>query len=536
MPGSNPPGYLREFSVLSHANTLGRVLAGEFSVPFALYDCDTGERLSEVSCPEFPDAPSPPLMLPTEVKTFAHIGLNGVVLLQPGRYLLQMLIHQGSKPVLVAAATYIGLARTAPEADREIHALEKWLNSVASRLRLSDQMNARSRAEQLAINMQPPWETLVNLEEVIHRMKIHKDPEKNRQRVWDAAFKQISAEALVWVPSSPHEPLMIQGHTTLSHDELRHLALAIGKIPELKQTGILLLNQLDAFGWSARHPSIVNLLVLTAQDQRLHGWVFAINKVNRKESNASRVAFRRSDAVLLLPFVSLLKLHSSAATRYQELKELLVGLTRSLTSALDAKDNYTFGHSERVARSAVEIGKALALDSDVLSDIYLAGLLHDVGKIGVRDEVLLKPGQLTAEEFEEVKKHVRIGFNILQDLKPIRNLLPGVLYHHESWDGSGYPDGLAGEQIPFMARILAVADAFDALTTSRPYRAALPLLEVERILLEGAGKQWDKSIIDAFFRVKDRILAERDRQGGESLRLALEDALRSQASFRLPHT
>src|SRR5207245_11203562 len=133
-------------------------------------------------------------------------------------------------------------------------------------------------------------------------------------------------------------------------------------------------------------------------------------------------------------------------------------------------------------------------------DIYLAGLLHDVGKIGIKDAILGKPGALTPEEFEHIKQHVTIGYKILSDLRPIRNLLPGVLYHHERYDGTGYPDGLAGEASPLLARILAVADGYDAMSHPRPYRDAMPYRRVEEILSEGAGIQWEKKVVTAFFR------------------------------------
>src|SRR5207247_9756510 len=141
------------------------------------------------------------------------------------------------------------------------------------------------------------------------------------------------------------------------------------------------------------------------------------------------------------------------------------------------------------------LARRLGLERDARSDIYLSGLLHDVGKIGIRDSVLRKVDKLTPEEYEHIKQHVTIGYTILADLKPIQNLLPGVLYHHERWDGKGYPDGLAGEAIPLLARILAVADAYDAMSTNRPYREALPCRDVEERLTKGAGTQWDAKVI-----------------------------------------
>jgi HD-GYP domain-containing protein (c-di-GMP phosphodiesterase class II) len=281
-------------------------------------------------------------------------------------------------------------------------------------------------------------------------------------------------------------------------------------------------------------------------DHKPIGWVLALNKrvvkgQTRPAGGAGTAGgpppanlvepFRQSDALLLAPFTALFKLQARTAERHRDLKDLLVGLTRSLTAALDAKDAHTAGHSERVARVAVELGRELGLDEDEVSNLYLTGLLHDIGKIGVRDEVLGKPEPLTAEESEHLQQHVTIGYTILADVPQIRDLLPGVLYHHEHYDGSGYPESLAGEDIPLAARILAVADAYDTLSTTGPCRAALPCHRVEEVLAEGAGKQWDKRVIDAFLRRRQSIHTVRQRGVGESLRRALDRALRMNDSI-----
>ncbi|MBP86544.1 MAG: hypothetical protein CMJ64_07505 [Planctomycetaceae bacterium] len=148
----------------------------------------------------------------------------------------------------------------------------------------------------------------------------------------------------------------------------------------------------------------------------------------------------------------------------------------------------------------------MGLGEDYCERLYLTGLLHDVGKIGVRDAVLSKPGALTDEEFEEIKEHPDKGWAILQDLNPLSYVLPSVLHHHENYDGRGYPDNLAGEDIPLDGRILAVADAYDAMTSDRPYRSGMPHEKAEAILRNGAGSQWDAEGIDAFFRAMPDIL------------------------------
>jgi putative nucleotidyltransferase with HDIG domain len=178
---------------------------------------------------------------------------------------------------------------------------------------------------------------------------------------------------------------------------------------------------------------------------------------------------------------------------------------RALTSAIDAKDPYTHGHSERVARVAVCIGEEMGLDKEQLDTIYLGGLLHDIGKIGIDDQVLNKPGALTPEEYEHIKKHPQLGYDILRGVRQLQKILPIVLHHHESWDGTGYPHGLTGESTPLVARIAAVADAFDAMSSDRPYRQGMEDEKLDAILRDGAGKQWDPAVVDAFFACREKI-------------------------------
>ena len=166
--------------------------------------------------------------------------------------------------------------------------------------------------------------------------------------------------------------------------------------------------------------------------------------------------------------------------------------------AVEAKDPYSGGHLERVAKYATTIGKALNFSEEDLKVLHDVAYLHDLGKIGVRDEVLLKPGKLTADEFEEMKKHPVIGETIMKPVKSLTKLCAAVRSHQERWDGSGYPDGLKGQQIPLHARILAVADVYDALVTERPYKKALTKQEAKEELKKLAGVKLDKNIADAF--------------------------------------
>jgi HD-GYP domain-containing protein (c-di-GMP phosphodiesterase class II) len=177
----------------------------------------------------------------------------------------------------------------------------------------------------------------------------------------------------------------------------------------------------------------------------------------------------------------------------------------ALAATVDAKDAYTRGHAGRVSGYAAAIAAALDLPAADIARIRQAGLLHDVGKIGVPDAILLKPSGLTDEEFACIKEHPAIGERILQGLPFLGAILPAVRHHHERWDGRGYPDGLAGAAIPPDAAILAVADSLDAMTSSRTYRQALPVAEAIRRVREGAGTQYDPRIVAAF----DRALADK---------------------------
>ncbi len=445
-------------------------------------------------------------------------------------------LYAANEVVLVAvgALPALGLGRAA---EREATRLQKWAQAVCDRLRLTDQAAGRRRSEEeQTLQAASAWEGLLVLDHAIRRLRVYKEPERNRQRLLDAARELLGAETIVWVPHQADGPVQVRGKAGLAPADYRQLVHLLAHGPNHQPGEPLLCNDVASCSWSGRYPTVSNLLAYQVADQSPLGWVLAFNKQKTaaKPGTASEpglASFRRADAILLGPFCALLELQGRTSARYQDLKELLVGLTRSLTSALDAKDSYTYGHSERVARIAVELGRELGMQGDELSDIYLAGLLHDVGKIGVRDAVLSKTEPLTPQEFEHIKQHVTIGYAILADLRPIRNLLPGVLYHHERIDGKGYPDGLAGDAIPLLARILAVADAYDAMSTTRPYRQAMPCPKVEQILMEGAGKQWDKRVIEAFARCRHKIHTIRQRGVGESLQQALDGALRIDRSL-----
>ncbi|MFP4522266.1 MAG: HD-GYP domain-containing protein, partial [Fibrobacterota bacterium] len=172
-------------------------------------------------------------------------------------------------------------------------------------------------------------------------------------------------------------------------------------------------------------------------------------------------------------------------------------------NAVEVKDLYTRGHSENVMAYSVKIANALGLDEQLLETIKYGGLLHDIGKIGIGENILNKPGRLTEEEFEVIKFHPALGANIIQDVPYFRDIVPLVMHHHEFFDGRGYPDGLSGTEIPYGARILSVADAFEAMTSDRPYRKSLDINLAKNILIENKGTQFDPDIVDVFVKIID---------------------------------
>lgn len=537
-------------ALVKQARSLVVILQDEFNVPFTLHDPVTGSPIQVEGGPEGAPART---VEPATILEIATLGCVRAVALGQGHYQLLLPLRDGRKTILVGIGVLPGFARSRTEAAQEQLRLEKWGKAVCDRLAEATQSkdSGRGRSAPQEDNA-PAWETILALDSLMSRVRLSADPVTSQKRILKAVADLLRAQAVVWAPRQSGGAIVLSGESKLSPWDCRQLAISLDQSADWDKTGVLIHNDVRSSSWGARLTSIANLMALKVQEQGMEGWVIVLNKVDRSRVNGSglaregidnegelapkMVAFRRSDAALLTPFMTLMGLQLKTARRFQELKNLLVGLTRSLTSAIDAKDPYTFGHSERVARIAVELGRELGLSEEELSDIYLTGLLHDIGKIGIRDDVLGKKEPLTHEEMEHIKQHVTIGYEILSDLKAISHLLPGVLYHHERFDGAGYPEGLQGEAIPFLARILAVADSYDAMSTDRPYRPALLPNQVETILEEGAETQWDCRVVEAFRRCKQKVHNIRQKGVGESLRHALDGALRERRDLAIDST
>ncbi len=227
------------------------------------------------------------------------------------------------------------------------------------------------------------------------------------------------------------------------------------------------------------------------RDHRPLGILLAVDKNDTTEFNSV-------DLKLLNNVGNQCSIFLENAALYHDMQDLFMGVLHALTRSIDAKDAYTRGHSQRVAELSRALARKIGLPEEQCERIYLSGLLHDVGKIGVPETVLTKPGKLTDEEFTLIKKHPEIGAQILGNIRQLQDIIPGVLYHHERWDGKGYPHMLAGEKIPLLGRIICVADSFDAMTSTRTYRAARSLEAVLEEIHRCAGAQFDAALAKAF--------------------------------------
>jgi len=225
-----------------------------------------------------------------------------------------------------------------------------------------------------------------------------------------------------------------------------------------------------------------------------------LEAINKKEGEA----FDEEDLSLFTSLADQVAIALDNARLYQELEEMFFQTAESLADAIEKRDPYTGGHTQRVTTYSLGTAKYLSLKPVELRWLKISAVLHDIGKIGIDDQILRKPDRLNPEEFNQIKRHANMGAEIIDHIKQLKNIIPGIKYHHEQLDGTGYPEGLKGEKIPIIAKIVAVADTFDAMTTDRPYRKEmskeLAIKELKRI----SGTQLDQIVVEAFLKAYDK--------------------------------
>jgi hypothetical protein len=335
------------------------------------------------------------------------------------------------------------------------------------------------------------------------------------------------------------------------HDREGYRALAYtdklaGKIPELNSfvQGLLEAIPSEVFSLEDSYFAVANstmtpgyqglstdpfrfLAVSVQHAGTFYGWLGLVS-FNLKE------VFRRSELKLLVSIAEQISMLITNTNLYRDLEQFVINVVKSLVQAIEAKDVYTRGHAERVSRYCSLMAEKINLSGEERVYLQWASILHDIGKIGISERILNKPAALTSEEYRIIKEHPQKGREILKPLDQLTGSLPGILHHHERFDGQGYPDGLKGLGIPRVARIIAVADTFDAITSERPYRAAKTPEEALAIIEEVAGSQLDPDLVMVF----REVMSENPRLGvecdhcKESYRHAVSENWRSESWFQ----
>ena len=212
--------------------------------------------------------------------------------------------------------------------------------------------------------------------------------------------------------------------------------------------------------------------------------------------------------VIVTSAIEYIELKEHNKSLVNDLKDLFSGTINAIVEALDAKDSFTLGRSRRVTFYSLKIAEELKLSKHLVGELELAGLLHDIGMIGVNDEILYKTDKLTQEEYDEIKKHVAHGIRILEDINQLKEVIDIIRYHHEHYDGTGYPYGFKGEEIPLLSRIISITDAYDSMVSNRAYRKSLTTDEAVKVLKELSGIQFDPEITKIFIEILPNLNKE----------------------------
>lgn len=333
------------------------------------------------------------------------------------------------------------------------------------------------------------------------------------------ALEDILSE-IVYLANSKNAFILVDDTANLNVDN-RSIFKGTGKfkvdIEEFME--MFSLNLMEKIGYSRTTKQVVKLeggIIFPLINEYLHsmGVIYVEGKYIEDSIKLLEIFAGQAAASLNNAFLHLLVNTKNDVLNktYEQLRKGYMDTIEVLRLTVDAKDIYTRGHSDRVAYYAVEIGKSFGLPEKDLETLRISGIFHDIGKIGTSDDILLKAGKLSKKEFEEIKKHPLKGAHILSAVSMFKDVVPVIRSHHERIDGKGYPDGLNGEDIPFLARIIAVADAFDAMLSDRLYRPKLSLEQAKEQLINGAGTQFDSIIVDRFIK----ILKNYDRLAGET--------------------
>lgn len=397
----------------------------------------------------------------------------------------------------------------------------------------------------LTRNLESTYEELNLVYRVSAEMGLPQQPEVLLGRVGSQTAEVSRAASVAFVLPADEggsTETTVEGHTTARAHGPR--VIVGGTAPCDKESIVRLVDMLDGLGGDARGHVLINDAGSRADFEWARPWLdhaVALPLKGQRQALGTMLGincrdggdFTSVDVQLLRAVADRVESFLENQGLYDQLADLLMGLLHAVVNAVDAKDSYTCGHSERVGFFSRALARAAGFDETQCERVYLAGLLHDVGKIGVPDAILCKPGRLTVDEFETLKLHPEIGVRILSPVRQTRDLLPGVLYHHERVDGCGYPHGLSGSSIPLLGRIICLADCFDAMTTNRTYRSALPLSAALSEVRRCSGTQFDPHLAELFLgigleRLFDEAWASSSRSFALSHKRALHAELRAE--------
>jgi hypothetical protein len=344
----------------------------------------------------------------------------------------------------------------------------------------------------LSTNLSTTYEELSLLYSISGSMRVTQSPDAFLLAVCREVHEVMNlsaAAAIVYAhPPAVHEDtVVVAGELGLTKEQIMLMA-ATRITPMLAQNSRAVVD--NQFTWSTRPDlgkAVRNLVAVPLLGEQTMGMLLAFNK----ESGD----FNSVDIKLMSSIGNQSTVFLTNNMLYADLQDLLMGVLHALTATIDAKDPYTCGHSNRVAIISKRLAESMGLPAQRVQQIYLAGLMHDIGKIGVPESVLCNPGRLTPQEYEAVKKHPALGAKILGGIRQLDDVIAGILYHHERLDGRGYPQGLHGDEVPLDARIIGLADCFDAMSSDRTYRKALPLEAVVDEVRKCAGTQFAPEVV-----------------------------------------
>lgn len=377
--------------------------------------------------------------------------------------------------------------------------------------KLQDRTKTEEQSDMVSSELAQTYEELVLLHRLSTNMKVTEADSNFLQMACDCLTEIVFVEGIAILLEKTIEDeqqwVIAAGSGLIDVDD-QMAAILHGRLTEEINEGkeALLDSEIDSpfrYDWPSRIKNVIAVPFFGKDNSDSHcggaahngnsimGLMVAINRIGKQDFDSTDVKLFNSVAGGCAVFIENGRL-------FKDLKELFIGSLKALTSSIDAKDKYTHGHSERVAFISRWIAERLSdrepLDQEQIHKIYLAGLLHDIGKIGIDEALLRKNGKLTEEEYDRIKKHPSIGAGILREIKQMRDIVAGVLCHHERVDGRGYPNALQDEQIPLTGKIVGLADCFDAMTSKRTYRDAMTVEQALAEIEKGLGTQFDEKL------------------------------------------